>query len=72
MQAGRDCELLQADVEGAYLNGRIGKAIYMEIPERLTANNGYVVFGSTRRYTASDNRGRQWRLELGSKLELLG
>lgn len=37
--ASRNSELLWADVEGAYLNGRIRKGAYTKIPEGSAAEN---------------------------------
>ena len=43
--AGRDFELLQADVAGAYLNGTFQKEVYTNNPEGLAAENAYDCVG---------------------------
>jgi hypothetical protein len=70
--ASRDLELLQADVEGAYLNGKIEEEIYMKIPEGLAAKDGCDCVRLDKALYGLKQSGRQWWLELGSKLELLG
>lgn len=70
--ANCDLELLQADVEGAYLNDKIEEEIYMKNPEGLEAKGGHDCVQLDKALYGLKQSGRQWWLELGSKLELLG
>jgi hypothetical protein len=63
----------QADIDGAYLNGKLDRAIYMKFPEGMTAskscNTGLLLLKTLYGLKQS---GREWWLVLGDKLVALG
>ena len=70
--ASADLKVHEADVEGAYLNGKITKEIYMEYPEGIEptgSNNTLRLRGSLYGLKQS---GLTWWIELGVGLEELG
>ena len=72
--ASANLEIYQADVEGAYLNGKITQEIYMEFPEGIEpmgtgTNTALRLKGSLYGLKQS---GRTWWIELGAGLAELG
>lgn len=67
-----DLEIQQADVEGAYLNGRLDVDIYMRYPEGMTPKPGCDALKLNKALYGLKQAGRLWSMELGSKLEGLG
>lgn len=71
--ASYDLSLHQADVEGAYLNGKIDVELYIAIPDGMTPTNPSC--NALRLYKSLyglKQSGRTWWLELGSVLAKIG
>jgi transposase InsO family protein len=67
-----DLEIQQADVEGAYLNGKLDVDIYMRYPEGMKPSAGCDALKLNKALYGLKQAGRVWWMELGSKLEGLG
>jgi hypothetical protein len=70
--ATNNLEVRQADVEGAYLNGKLDVELYMAYPEGMTPKKGcdaLRLVGSL--YGLKQSRRTSW-IELGKGLEALG
>jgi hypothetical protein len=67
-----DLEVYQADVEGAYLNGKLDIDIYMEYPEGVKPKPGCDALLLKKSLYGLKQSGRTWWIELGNKLATLG
>jgi transposase InsO family protein len=67
-----DLEILQADVEGAYLNGNLDVDIYMEYPEGIRPKKGCDGLQLKKSLYGLKQSGRTWWIEMGDKLAKLG
>jgi transposase InsO family protein len=67
-----DLEILQADVEGAYLNGNLDVDIYMEYPQGVTPKKGCDGLLLKKSLYGLKQSGRTWWIEMGNKLARLG
>ena len=70
--ASLDLEILQADVEGAYLNGNLDVDIYMEYPQGVTPKKGCDGLLLKKSLYGLKQSGRTWWIEMGNKLAKLG
>ena len=70
--ASLDLEILQADVEGAYLNGNLDVDIYMEYPQGVTPKKGCNGLLLKKSLYGLKQSGRTWWIEMGNKLAKLG
>jgi hypothetical protein len=70
--ATQDLEILQADVEGAYLNGNLDVDIYMEYPEGVKPKKGCDGLLLKKSLYGLKQSGRTWWIEMGTKLAKLG
>jgi hypothetical protein len=70
--ASQDLEILQADVEGAYLNGKLDVAIYMEYPAGVKPKAGCDGLLLKKSLYGLKQSGRTWWIEMASKLDKLG
>jgi hypothetical protein len=72
MAATNDLEVRQADVEGAYLNGKLDVELYMKYPEGMTPKKGCDALRLIGSLYGLKQSGRTWWIELGKGLEALG
>lgn len=63
-----DLELMQADVESAYLYGKLDKSIYMKIPQGMEGTNDGELLEVIRGLYGLKQSGHTWWLEVTSKL----
>jgi hypothetical protein len=70
--ATNDLEVRQADVEGAYLNGKLDVELYMAYPEGMTPKKGCDSLRLVGSLYGLKQSGRTWWIELGKGLEALG
>jgi hypothetical protein len=70
--ATNDLEVRQADVEGAYLNGKLDVELYMAYPEGMTPKKGCNALRLVGSLYGLKQSGRTWWIELGKGLEALG
>jgi hypothetical protein len=66
--ASLDLEILQADVEGAYIDGNLDVAIFMEYPQGVTPKNGCNGLLLKKSLYGLKQSGRTWWIEMGDKL----
>jgi hypothetical protein len=69
--ATNDLEVWQADVEGAYLNGKLDVELYMEYPEGVRPKTGCDALRLLGSLYGLKQSGRTWWIELGKGLEAL-
>lgn len=67
-----DLEIGQADVKGAYLNGRVDQPIYMRYPQGMTRKEGCNVLRLKGSLYGLKQSARIWWLQLRAALEGLG
>ena len=72
ISVANDLEIRQADVEGAYLNGKLEEELYMRYPEGMTPKKGCNCLRLIGSLYGLKQSGRTWWLELGSKLKTIG
>jgi hypothetical protein len=70
--ATNDLEVWQADVEGAYLNGKLDVDLYMAYPEGMRPKTGCDTLRLLGSLYGLKQSGRTWWIELGKGLEALG
>jgi hypothetical protein len=70
--ATNDLEVRQADVEGAYLNGKLDVELYMAYPQGMTPKKGCNALRLVGSLYGLKQSGRTWWIELGKGLEALG
>ncbi|KAK4685970.1 putative transposase, partial [Tremellales sp. Uapishka_1] len=70
--ASMDLEIHQADVEGAYLNGKLDVEIFMEYPEGMVKSKSNNVLKLKGSLYGLKQSGRTWWIELGEGLADLG
>ncbi|EIW72190.1 hypothetical protein TREMEDRAFT_26944, partial [Tremella mesenterica DSM 1558] len=70
--AAYDLELHQADVEGAYLNGKLQEEIYMRYPEAMVRKPGCDVLRLKGSLYGLKQSARVWWIELGNALSKNG
>ena len=67
-----DLEIYQADVEGAYLNGKLDSELYMHYPEGILPAHGCNSFRLIKSLYGLKQSGRAWWIELGKALTNMG
>ncbi|EIW70982.1 hypothetical protein TREMEDRAFT_27045, partial [Tremella mesenterica DSM 1558] len=70
--ATEDLEIRQADVEGAYLNGKLDVEIYMKYPKGIKPKPGCNTLKLIKSLYGLKQSGRTWWIELGEGLSHLG
>ncbi|EIW71771.1 hypothetical protein TREMEDRAFT_27029, partial [Tremella mesenterica DSM 1558] len=70
--ATEDLEIRQADVEGAYLNGKLDVEIYMKYPKGIKPKPGCNTLKLVESLYGLKQSGRTWWIELGEGLSHLG
>jgi hypothetical protein len=70
--ATQDLEILQAELEGAYLNGNLDVGIYMDYPEVVKPKKGCDGLLLKKSLYGLKQSGRTWWIEMGTKLAKLG
>ena len=72
ISATMDLEIHQADVEGAYLNGKLDVDIFMQYPQGLKPRDGCNCLRLVKSLYGLKQSGRTWWIELGEGLEEQG
>lgn len=69
--AAYDLELVQADVQGAYLNGNLDHEIYMRLPiHYIPLNPNAIALKLNKTLYGLKQSGREWRKVLGGRSRL--